>query len=85
MAGWVITMREIRTDDLREAHRCLALDGELPVWESAGYRPVLRRSPAVMSPTKQGLFLRIRALKNAAAPDPNLTLRFRGHESPRTA
>lgn len=37
-----------------------------------------------MSPSKQGLFLRIRALKNATAPDPNLKLRFRGqkHASP---
>lgn len=75
------------SDYLREAHRCLRLDGELHVWEPASYfhdraqfcADLQRLGFDVMTPTQHGLFLRIRALKNATAPDPNLTLRFRGN------
>lgn len=74
------------TDYIREAHRCLALDGELHIWEPASYfqdeaafcADLQRLGFDVMSPSKQGLFLRIRALKSATAPDPGVTLRFRG-------
>lgn len=74
------------SDYLREAHRCLRLDGALHIWEPVSYfddaaafcADLQRLGFDVMSPTKQGLFLRIRALKNAAAPDPSVTLRFRG-------
>jgi hypothetical protein len=77
------------SDYLREAHRCLALDGELHIWEPASYfddpaqfcADLQRLGFDVMSPSKHGLFLRIRALKNATAPDPDLTLRFRSHAS----
>jgi ubiquinone/menaquinone biosynthesis C-methylase UbiE len=74
------------TDYLREAHRCLALDGELHVWEPASYfddpslfcADLARLGFDVMTPSKEGLFLRVRALKNASAPDPQRVLRFRG-------
>ncbi len=76
------------SDYVREAHRCLALDGELHLWEPASYfhdpaqfcADLQRLGFDVMSPSKQGLFQRIRALKNATAPDPNLKLRFRGQK-----
>jgi len=75
------------TDYLREAHRCLAVDKELHIWEPAKYfgddpdafREDLRRLGFdVWPPQKQGLFIYFRATKNALAPDPDITLRFRG-------
>ncbi|MCG8554064.1 MAG: methyltransferase-like protein, partial [Proteobacteria bacterium] len=76
------------TDYIREAHRCLRLDGELHIWEPASYfddqaqfcADLGRLGFDVLPPRKEGLFLRIRALKNATAPAPNLSLRFRGHD-----
>lgn len=77
------------TDYIREAHRVLRLDGDLHIWEPASYfddpdafcADLGRLGFEVLKPVKQGLFLRIRALKSAATPVPNLTLRFRGHGS----
>ncbi|MEZ4287356.1 MAG: zinc-ribbon domain-containing protein [Polyangiales bacterium] len=74
------------TDYIREAHRCLRLDGDLHIWEPASYMnepaqfcaDLSKLGFEVMSPSQHGLFVRIRALKNATKPDPNLTLRFRG-------
>lgn len=74
------------TDYLREAHRCLALDEHLRIWEPAKYfddpeefREDLRRLGFdVFPPKKQGLFLFFHATKNAQEPDPDITLRFRG-------
>lgn len=75
------------TDYLREAHRILRIDGDLHIWEPASYFDDVDQFCAdlgrlgfdVLKPAKQGLFMRIRALKNASAPVPDLTLRFRGH------
>lgn len=74
------------TDYLREAHRMLRLDGELHVWEAASYfddpgafcADLARLGFDVMPHKKEGQFLKIRALKNASAPAPELVLRFRG-------
>ena len=73
------------TDYLREAHRCLRLDGELHIWEPAKkfddpeqFRADLESLGFdVLKPKKQGQFLQIRALKNATKPDEALKLRFR--------
>lgn len=74
------------TDYVREAHRCLRLDGHLHIWEPANYfddlkrfRDGLRRLGFdVMEPSQQGAFVRIHALKSATTPEPGLTLHFRG-------
>lgn len=74
------------TDYIREAHRCLRLDGELHIWEPASYVEDESKFCAdlgwlgfdVMTPRKEGLFLKIRALKNASTPSPDLVMRFRG-------
>lgn len=74
------------TDYIREAHRCLRLDGVLHVWEPASYFDDIKQFCAdlqrlgfdVFSPSQQGLFMWIRATKNSSKPDPTLTLRFRG-------
>ncbi|MEZ4447633.1 MAG: zinc-ribbon domain-containing protein [Polyangiaceae bacterium] len=72
---------------LREAHRCLRLDGDLHIWEPASYfdddgkqfcADLGRLGFDVLPPRKEGLFLRIRAIKNATNPDPSLEVRFRG-------
>ena len=76
------------TDYLREAHRCLRIDGDLHIWEPASYfddvdafcADLGRLGFEVLEPSKQGLFMRIRALKSASTPVPDLVLRFRGHE-----
>ena len=73
------------TDYVREAHRCLGLDGRIHIWEPAGrmedvagFCDGLRRLGfEVMSPSKQGLFVCVRALKNANPPEEGLVLRFR--------
>lgn len=74
------------TDYIREAHRCLRIDGHLHVWEPASYFDDVeqfadelgRLGFDVLEPQQRGLFVRIRALKNATAPAPDLVLRFRG-------
>lgn len=75
------------TDYIREAHRCLRLDGWLHVWEPASYFDDVAKFCAklsklgfgVMAPETEGAFVRIDAVKNAKKPDPTLVLPFRGH------
>ena len=75
------------TDYIREAHRCLQLDGRLHIWESASYFDNVEEFCAqlaklgfeVMHPKTHGRFLVIRAVKNADVPHPDLKLSFRGH------
>lgn len=75
------------TDYIREAHRCLTLDGELHIWEPTSYfedetafcAQLGQLGFDVMPPKREGLFVNIRALKNANAPAPDLALHFRGH------
>ncbi len=74
------------TDYIREAHRCLRLDGWLHIWEPASYFEDVNAFCArlerlgfdVMAPQTQGAFLRIYAVRNAKTPDPKLVLPFRG-------
>jgi hypothetical protein len=74
------------TDYIREAHRCLHIDGDLHIWEPASYfddveqfaHDLGRLGFDVLQPEQRGLFVRIRALKNATTPSPDLVLRFRG-------
>ena len=75
------------TDYLREAHRCLHLDGKLHLWEPANYFPDLdafcaglgRLGFEVVSRRMEGPFVRIRAEKNTVTAAPALTLPFRGY------
>jgi superfamily II DNA or RNA helicase len=75
------------TDYIREARRCLRLDGELHIWEPAKYFDDLTKFCSqlrklgfdVMAPETEGAFVRIRALRNAKKADPTLVLPFRGH------
>jgi SAM-dependent methyltransferase len=75
------------TNYIREAHRCLRLDGRLHIWEPASYFDdvdafcdgLARLGFEVMDPRKQGPFMRIHAVKATTAPAPDLVLRFRGH------
>ena len=75
------------TDYIREAHRCLHLDGWLHIWEPASYfedvdkfcSQLERLGFDVTAPHKDGQFVRIRATKVSTAPDPNVKLLFRGH------
>src|SRR5207244_4481522 len=75
------------TDFLREAHRCLRLDGRLHIWEPASYfddpnkfcAQLARLGFDTFSPRTEGAFVRIHATKTASAPDPNVVLAFRGH------
>ena len=78
------------TDYVREAHRLLELDGQLHIWEPATYfgddvdafrADLGRLGFEVLPASKQGLFTRIYAFKNASPPVPDLTLRFRGRGS----
>jgi superfamily II DNA or RNA helicase len=74
------------TDYIREAHRCLRLDGILHIWEAASYfedvskfcTALGRLGFDVTSPSTEGAFVRIYAMKNAKNPDPSLVLPFRG-------
>jgi superfamily II DNA or RNA helicase len=74
------------TDYIREAHRCLRLDGQLHIWEPASYFDDVTRFCAklarlgfdVMAPETEGAFLRIYALRNAKKVDPAVVLPFRG-------
>lgn len=75
------------TEYLREARRCLRLDGRLHIWEPAKYFEDANKFCAqlgrlgfdVMAPQVEGDFMRIVALRNAKKPDPSLVLSFRGH------
>jgi superfamily II DNA or RNA helicase len=75
------------TDYVREAHRCLRLDGWLHIWEPASYfHDVLkfcsrlgRLGFDVVEPQTEGAFVRIYAVRNAKKVDPALVLPFRGH------
>lgn len=74
------------TDYIREAHRCLRLDGTLHIWEAASYFEDVSKFCAalnrlgfeVTSPRTEGAFVRIYAIKNAKKPDATLLLPFRG-------
>ena len=74
------------TDYVREAHRCLRLDGWLHVWEPASYFDDVTKFCAklnrlgfdVMAPQTEGAFVRIYAVRNAKKSDPTLVLPFRG-------
>lgn len=74
------------TDYIREAHRCLHLDGHLHLWEAASYFDDVKRFAAalaklgfdVTTPSVEGAFVRIYAIKNGKKPDAKLVLPFRG-------
>lgn len=74
------------TDYIREAHRCLVLDGHLHIWEAATYFEDVKKFAAalaklefdVTTPTVEGAFVRIYAHKNNRKPDAKLVLPFRG-------
>jgi hypothetical protein len=75
------------TDYVREAHRCLRLDGWLHIWEPRSYfDDVLkfcsrlgRLGFDVMTPETEGAFVRIYAVRNAKKVDSSIVLPFRGH------
>jgi predicted HD phosphohydrolase len=75
------------TDYVREAHRCLCLDGWLHIWEPASYfedvtkfcSQLGRLGFDVVEPQAEGAFVRIYAVRNAKKVDPALVLPFRGH------
>ncbi len=77
------------TDYIREAHRCLRLDGRLHIWEAASYFDdveefcdgLARLGFEVVEPRKQGAFIRIHAMKATTTPAANVVLRFRGRSS----
>lgn len=74
------------TDYIREAHRCLRLDGRLHIWEAASYFEDVDKFCAglaklgfeVTAPKQVGLFMCIHALKSSTKPAPDLVLDFRG-------
>jgi hypothetical protein len=74
------------TDYVREAHRCLRLDGMVHVWEASNYFDDVRKFCSalgrlgfdVMEPSTEGAFTRIYAVKNAKKADEKLVLPFRG-------
>ena len=74
------------TDYIREAHRCLVLDGHLHIWEAASYFEDIKKFASalaklgfdVTAPTVEGAFVRIYAHKNSKKPDAKLVLPFRG-------
>lgn len=74
------------TDYIREAHRCLHIDGHLHIWEAASYFDDVKKFAArlaklgfdVTTPSIEGAFVRIHAFKNAKKPDAKLVLPFRG-------
>ncbi len=75
------------TDYVREAHRCLRLDGWVHIWEPAKYFDDLSKFISklgrlgfdVMAPETEGAFVRIYAVRNAKKPDATVVLPFRGH------
>jgi hypothetical protein len=74
------------TDYIREAHRCLHIDGHLHIWEAASYFDDAKKFASalaklgfdVTTPSVEGAFVRIYAIKNAKKPDSKLVLPFRG-------
>lgn len=76
------------TEYLREAHRCLHLDGLLHIWEATKYfedvgqfcSKLAKLGFDVMAPESEGNFTRIYAMKTAKKPDPTIVLPFRGHK-----
>ena len=74
------------TDYLREAHRCLRLDGLLHIWEPASYFDDMTRFCGdleklgfdVLEPRHEGAFIRIYAAKNSLKPAQHLSVHFRG-------
>jgi len=74
------------TDYIREAHRCLRIDGDLHIWEPASYfsdvgkfcSDLAKLGFEVLAPRQEGLFMRIRALKTGNLPAEGLVLSFRG-------
>lgn len=74
------------TDYIREAHRCLVIDGHLHIWEATSYFDDVKKFAAVLAklgfdvtaPAIEGSFVRIYAHKNSKKPDPKLVLPFRG-------
>ncbi len=77
------------THYLREAHRCLRLDGQLHIWEPASYfedvdkfcSGLARLGFDVMTPKQEGAFMRIQAMRNTTEPAPDVVLQFRGKGS----
>lgn len=75
------------TDYVREAHRCLRLDGWLHIWEPSSYfedvtkfcSKLSRLGFDVMAPQTEGAFVRIYAVRTAKKLDPMVVLPFRGH------
>jgi hypothetical protein len=77
-------------DYLREAHRCLRIDGFIHVWEPANHFPDLKAFAGglgrlgfdvIGEPISEGRFVKIYATKNAETPDASITLPFRGSAS----
>jgi len=74
------------TEYVREAHRCLVLDGHLHIWEAASYFDDVKKFASalgklgfdVTAPTIEGAFVRIYAHKNNKKVDAKLVLPFRG-------
>lgn len=75
------------TDYIREARRCLRLDGWLHIWEPLSYfedvgefcAQLAKLGFEPMPPQVEGAFVRIYAVRNGKKPDPTLVLPFRGH------
>jgi hypothetical protein len=75
------------TDYVREAHRCLRLDGMLHIWEPSSYFEDVAKFCSrlgrlgfdVVEPQTEGAFVRIYAVRNAKNVDPTIMLPFRGH------
>lgn len=75
------------TDYIREAHRCLRLDGQLHIWEPKSHFDDVRAFAAqlrrlgfdVLTPETEGAFVRIYAMRNAKNSDLTVVLPFRGH------
>lgn len=78
------------TEYLREAHRCLRLDGALHLWEPASYfedpaafcRALQRLGFEPTLPVVEGAFVRVYTTKNSKQPDPVAVLPFRGGGGP---
>nr|MBA2539288.1 methyltransferase domain-containing protein [Deltaproteobacteria bacterium] len=74
------------TDYIREAHRCLRLDGMLHIWEPTSYFDDIKEFCArlarlgfdVMAPSVEGAFACVYAVKNAKKADKAAVLPFRG-------
>ena len=71
---------------IREAHRCLRIDGHLHIWEAANYfddidgfcKGLTRLGFDVLAPEKESQFIRVRAMKNSMPPEDGIVLPFRG-------